>query len=56
MTAGDWIAGISRRLRLAVLALALVLGVKTLAFALAPVAPPSASVQITGSSIGATFK
>lgn len=56
MTALDWFAGFSRRLRLAALALLLALGVKTLASALAPAAPPSASVQITDSSIGATVE
>lgn len=54
MTAVDWIAGFSRRLRLAVLALVLAVGVKTVAAALTPVAPPSAAVQITDSSVGAT--
>jgi hypothetical protein len=56
MTVVDWIAGFSRRLRLAVLALALALGVKTVAAALTPADPPSASVQITDSSIGATVE
>jgi len=54
MTVVDWLAGFSRRLRLAVLALVLAVGVKTVASALSPAPPPSASVQITKGSLHAT--
>ncbi len=50
----DWVTGLSRRLRLAVLALLLALGVKTVAAALSPAEPPSASVQIDAASVAAT--
>ncbi len=54
MDASHWLIGLSRRLRLAALALLLAFGVKTVAVALAPVERPSASVQIEMRSINAT--
>ena len=51
MDAADWLIGLSRRLRLAALALLMALGVKTVAMALTPEMPPSASVQIETGSV-----
>lgn len=50
----DFLTGLSRRLRLAVLALILALGVKTVASALAPADLPSAAVQIETGSMNVT--
>lgn len=50
----SWMTTISRRLRLVVLTIMLVLGVKTVASALAVPDLPSASVQIENPNSGAT--
>ena len=52
----DILTGLSRRLRLAMLALALVLGVKTVAAAFAPVEPPSATTSVAARDFGAAIE